>query len=222
MILFAKLRGARWWTALAAVLCVLTLASNLVYLDLASTPRFLLEKGAWADLPWWLAMFYFHVAGASICLAAGWPLMFPAWTARHPAWHRGLGYLYLNAVLWMAAPAGLVLAMTAKGGLFGAAGFAVAGLAWWQSTWSGYRAIRRGDVPAHVRWMVRSYCWALSAPAFRAIQTALYFAGLEDGTNYVLSLWLSLAASVLLAESTVSRQRQAFAAGRWPCLGAIS
>src|SRR5262245_40806300 len=111
MIVFARLPGSRWCTILAAVLCGLTLVSNTVYLETASTPRFLLEKGDWADAPWWLAAFYFHVAGASVCLAAGWPLMFPAWTSRHPAWHRGLGYLYLNAVLWMAAPAGLVLAI---------------------------------------------------------------------------------------------------------------
>ena len=224
MILFAKLRGAGWWTALAATLCALTLASNAVYLDTATTPRFLLEKGGWAQTPWWLAAFYFHVAGASVCLAAGWPLMFPAWTMRHPAWHRVLGYLYFNAVLWMAAPAGLVLAATAKGGLLGAAGFLAAGLLWWQATWAGYRAIRHVDVAAHVRWMVRSYCWALSAPAFRAIQAALYFAGLDDGTNYVLSLWLSLAASALLAESYVLRHRQAPAhrgPSRLPPLGAV-
>ena len=88
----------------------------------------------------------------------------------------------------------------------------MAGIAWWQTTWSGYRAIRQGDVPAHIRSMVRSFCWALSAPAFRAIQVALYLGSVADGPNYVVSLWLSIAASVVLAESFVSRgQRREFA-----------
>jgi hypothetical protein len=116
--------------------------------------------------------------------------------------------VYLNAVLWMAAPSGLALALVAKGGLWGTAGFAVAGAMWWYTTWSGYRAIRRGDLAAHVRAMVRSYSWALSAPAFRAIQAALFLLGFEDAPNYVISLWLSIAASVWLAESFLYRSRQ--------------
>jgi uncharacterized membrane protein len=208
MLLFSKLRGARWWTALTVAACAATLLSNTIYFDGGAPPRFLLEKGAWAGNPWWLAAFYFHVVGASICLAAGTPLMFPKWTRNHPASHRRLGYVYLNAVLWMAAPSGLALALVAKGGLWGTTGFALAGVLWWQTTWSGYRAIRRGDIPAHVRAMVRSYCWALSAPAFRAIQAALFLFGMEDSTNYVVSLWLSIAASVWLAESFLYRGRR--------------
>jgi hypothetical protein len=56
--------------------------------------------------------------------------------------------------------------------------------------------------------MVRSFAWALSAPAFRAIQAALFLLGLPDGTNYVVSLWLSIAASVCLAESFLVRTWQ--------------
>ncbi len=225
MILFRRLPGAAFWTAFTVALCGLLLLSNAIYFDGGPLPRFLLEKGAWAASPWWLATFYCHVVGASVCLAAGTPLMFPAWTWRHPLGHRILGYVYLNAVLWMAAPAGLVLAMTAKGGLWGMLGFSVAGVLWWSSTWLGYRAIRRGDVAAHVRYMVRSYSWALSAPAFRVIQASLLFCGLDDATNYVASLWLSIAASVCLAETCLYRGRRwamGQFAGRPPIAGVVS
>ena len=106
MVLFWRLPGARWWSVLTVALCALLLLSNVIYFDGGELPRFLLEKGSWANSPWWLAAFYCHVVAASVCLAAGTPLMFPAWTRRHPRWHRVLGYVYLNAVLWMAAPAG--------------------------------------------------------------------------------------------------------------------
>jgi uncharacterized membrane protein len=208
MLLFSKLRWANWWAMFTIAACVLTLVSNSIYFTGGPLPRFLLEKGAYVRDPAWLAAFYFHVVGASVCLAAGIPLMYPTWTRSNPAWHRRLGYVYINAVLWMAAPTGLFLSLTAKGGVWGTIGFALAGAAWWYTTWSGYRAIRRGDVGSHVRAMVRSYCWALSAPAFRAIQTALFLFGMEDGLNYVLSLWLSIAASVWLAESFLFRTRR--------------
>jgi hypothetical protein len=210
MLIYSGMRGAKWLTVATIAACGAVLLSNTVYLG-EQTPRFLLEKGVWATRPLWLAAFYFHVVGASICLAAGLPLMFPAWTRRYPAWHRRLGYLYLNSVLWLAAPAGLVLAPAAKGGWLGAAGFMLMGGLWWLSTWSGYRAIRRGDVAAHVQEMVRSFALALSALSFRAIQAILFLAGLGDEANYVVSLWLSIAASVWLAESFPYRQGRAVA-----------
>jgi hypothetical protein len=207
MILYQGLRGAKLWTALTVLACAFILLSNVVYLEGEATPRFLLEKGAWATKSWWLATFYFHVTGASICLVAGTPLMFPAWTRKHPAWHRVLGYVYLNSVLWMSAPTGMVLALTAKGGVWGSSGFLLAGAAWWYTTWVGYQAIRQRDLDRHVQAMVRSYTWALSAPAFRVAQAALFLTGLDDRLNYVVSLWLSIAASVWLAEAYGYRSR---------------
>jgi hypothetical protein len=207
MVLFLGWRGAKWLTIVTIALCAATLASNTIYLPSAITPRFFLEKGWLAHQAWWRAAFYFHVVGASVCLMAGLPLMFAGFARWSPRWHRRLGYVYVNAVLWMAAPSGLVLAMFAKGGLAGTLGFTIAGSLWWCSTWSGYREIRAGDLPAHIRSMVRSYAWALSAPAFRAIQTGFYFVGLAEEPNYVVSLWLSIAASVWLAEMFVRRRQ---------------
>lgn len=225
MLLYSRLPGAKWWTWLTVVACAAILVSNTVYLDASATPRFFLEKGQWAHQSWWLAAFYFHIVGASVCLAAGTPLMFPAWTRKHRAWHRRLGYVYINAVLWMAAPAGVAMSFVAKGGWWGTTAFALAGILWWYSTWSGYRAIRRGDLPGHIRSMVRSYSWALSAPAFRIIQAALFACGLDDATNYIVSLWLSIAVSVWLAESFLYRGRRGalpFASAPSPPAGVVS
>jgi hypothetical protein len=207
MILFSKMPGARWWSAVTVVLCGLLLLNNIVYFDEGATPKFLLEKGDVAHQPLWRSAFYLHVISASICLACGLPLMFPAWTRRHPAWHRGLGYAYINAVLWAAAPAGLVMAPAAKGGWWGASAFAIAAVLWWAVTWWGYRAILRGDLAAHVRGMIRSYSLALSAPFFRVFQVLLYVAGMEDRVNYIVSLWLSILASVCLAEFSLGRRQ---------------
>lgn len=222
MLIFSGLPGAKWLTILTIVASAATLLTSTIYFRGADTPRFLLEKGAWAQQPWWLAALHFHVAGASTCLAAGAPLMFPAFTRHYPAWHRRLGYVYLTAILWMAAPTGLALSFVAKGGIWGSYAFGIAGLWWWHTTWCGYQAIRRGDIAAHVRGMVRSYCLALSAPAFRLIQVLLFACGLEDGPNYVISLWLSIGVSVWLAESFVNRQRRGVASPAAPLGAGVS
>src|SRR5215218_1873386 len=141
MLIYSGISGAAIWSLLTVAACALTLLSNTIYLNNTATPRFLLEKGDWASNPWWLTAFYFHVVGASVCLFAGTPLMFPAMTRRYPAWHRRLGYMYFNAVLWMAAPSGLALSVVAKGGAWSTAGFAIAAWLWWYTTWTGYIAI---------------------------------------------------------------------------------
>ena len=114
------------------------------------------------------------------------PLMF-ARLLKHRRVHQSLGYLYLNSVLWLAAPTALVMAPFAKGGLPGALGFTLLGVLGWWTTWSGYASIRNNDLTGHIRGMVRSYCLALSAIFFRVFQLALYYLGFADQTNYVLS-----------------------------------
>lgn len=207
MLLFAPWRGARIWTV-ATILCSAAIPySSLLYLTADTTPRFLLDKGHWAEQPWWLTTLYCHVVAASLSLLIGIPLMIPAWTRRHPAWHRLLGSTYVNAVLWMAAPTGLILSLTATGGLLGTLGFGLASVLWWYATWSGYRAIRCGDLPAHVAAMARSFALALSAPAFRLIQIALALAPLSDENVYLASLWMSVAVSIVLGETCAMHVR---------------
>ena len=207
MLIFAPWRGARIWTVATVIAAAGILFSSLLYVGAGETPRFLLDKGHWAEQPWWLATFYCHVIAASLSLLIGIPLMIPAWTRRHPAWHRLFGSTYVNAVLWMAAPTGLVLSLTATGGLLGTLGFSLASVLWWHWTWSGYRAIRRGDLPTHVAAMARSFAFAMSAPAFRLIQLVLAPTPLPDDAVYLASLWMSVAVSIVLGETCAAHVR---------------
>ena len=151
---------------------------------------------------WWLTAFYVHVASASLCLVTGLLLTFPA-LLRYRRLHHWLGYAYVNAVLWAAAPTGLVLAPLAKGGVLGAVGFSIAAALWWWTTWQGLRAILQNELHRHITAMTRSYALALSAPAFRVIQAALSPTSFSTNTIYVASLWLSLLFSLWLSESWV-------------------
>lgn len=205
MVLFSKSRIYWIWVPFTIAYCVLTIANTWVYYQGDYTPIFFFEKRALTKWALWRTAFYFHIAGASVCLATGVPLMFKG-LLRYKRLHRVLGYVYINSVLWVAAPAGLILSPFAKGGWVSALGFLLTGIPWWLTTWLGYRAIRRSEIESHIRWMLRSFSLALSAIWFRAIQYSLFLCGLEDQPNYMISIWLSLAASISMAEICIARR----------------
>lgn len=208
MFIFFKSRLKWIWIAITVVITALILVNSTIYFRNVPTPNFLLEKGELRFSPLWRTAFYFHVIASCVCLATGPFLMIPKLIGFRRL-HAVLGYAYLNAVLWVAAPTGLIISPVAKGGPISAAGFFITGLMWWYATWLGYRAIRHRhnfDLTAHICWMVRSYAIALSAVAFRVIQQMLAYDPFDANTNYTLSVWLSLVVSLWISETCIHRQ----------------
>lgn len=186
-------------------LCGLVLFNSLPYFSFRRDLPFLEEKGALVSDPLWRACFYGHVLGGMVCFASAPFLFWDRLRTRLPGLHRGLGRLYGVTVLGWAGPAGIYLSTHAKGGLSGRAAFLLLGLFWWGATATGVRTILAGRVAEHRRWMIRSYSLALSAVTFRVFQLALFQAGMSDESNYILSLWLSLATSLVAGEALVRR-----------------
>lgn len=218
MYLFSNRRLKIAWSLVAISITALILVQATSYFRNVPTPNFLLEKGELRHHPLWRTAFYFHVLAACVCLATG-PLLMCTKLIRFRKLHAILGYTYLNAVLWIAAPTGLMISVVAKGGLLSALGFLITGICWWLSTWLGYRAIKQDRLAAHIAWMVRSYSIALSAVWFRVIQHCLSFA-LDDNDGYVASIWLSLLVSVWISESCIAHRLpgQKLLPNSWPRL----
>lgn len=164
-------------------------------------PSFFEERSELTAGTAWRAAFYYHISGAAVCLPAGFLLMFPGLLRVSRRLHHILGLAYVVSVCCVSAPGGFYLAWFAKGGAAGVVGFLVLSVAWFLSTWLGLQSIRQGRLEAHIQWMIRSYCLALTAVTFRWIQITLYFLGVADELNYVASLWLSLAGAVLMSET---------------------
>jgi hypothetical protein len=163
------------WATLIG-LGLLLIVNALPYFSFGRNFSFLDEKGPLVDVPLWRLCFYGHLLGSILCFIV---LPFLFWTRlrdRFPALHRWLGRAYGLAVLGWAAP-------TARG-----VQTAVA---------------RRFD--EHRRWMIRSAAIAGSAIFFRVFHVAFYGLGVADEPNYILSLWLSFAASVVVGEALVRR-----------------
>ncbi|MCD0463131.1 DUF2306 domain-containing protein [Roseiconus lacunae] len=204
MLLFASFRFRSCWTVLFLLGSAGIVVSLWAYFDNDRTATFLLEKGPLRHDAFWQTAFYLHLVSSTVCLLSGPALMFRR-LIRHRRFHRWIGYLHLNSVLWMAAPTGLMLSVNAKGGVLSAIGFAITGMLWWLATWQGYRSARGCRYAEHAKWMIRSYSLALGAVWFRLLQIAMAYGIpiLTGKETYVASVWLSLVASLLVAESSV-------------------
>jgi hypothetical protein len=107
-----------------------------------------------------------HFGGSALALAIGGFQLHPALRKRLPAVHRCWG----AATCWpspsAAAPA-FSWPGTRNGGVAGKLGFAFLALAWLGTTTAGYACIRKAEIAAHRRWMIRSYALTFAAVTLR-------------------------------------------------------
>jgi uncharacterized membrane protein len=172
--------------------------------------------------PWIQAAFYVHVVGGGIALLLS-PLQFAAsLRARVPRLHRIAGRIVL-ASIGLAGVAGLVLAPLSLAGPVGTAGFGTLAVLWVTFAAAALRAIRRGDVGAHRRWVVRTFALTYAAVTLRlwlgaliAVQVALL--GVDGDAAfaraYLLVPFLSWIPNLLVAELLLRRGTLGPAAGR--------
>jgi uncharacterized membrane protein len=110
--------------------------------------------------------FYLHIVFAGLALLLS-PLQFAGrLRARAPRVHRVIGRVVLTSIA-VGGTAGLVIAPLNVAGPVGTAGFGMLALLWLGCGWTAFRAIRRGDVLNHRRWMVRTFALTYAAVTLR-------------------------------------------------------
>lgn len=153
---------------------------------------FLVTKMGIIHLSYYRAAFLIHISSSLIVIFTG-SLLFL--TVRGPLWwrmHRLFGRLYVGLVLLLAAPSGLIMGYYANGGILGQINFILLSILWWWFTFEGLRTIRQGNVPAHKKWMVRSYALTLSAITLRFLQMMVPMSWYVDPDFvYVVVSWSS-------------------------------
>jgi uncharacterized membrane protein len=148
-----------------------------------------------------------HVVFGPLALALG-PLQFVARIrARWPGLHRAIGRGYLASVL-LAAVGGLLLAPHAFGRAATSVGFGVLGVLWLFAAWMALACIRRGDVAAHRRWVMRSYALTFAAVMLRVWLLGLAgLAGLRFESAYAIAAWACWIPNLMAAELLIRRWR---------------
>ena len=181
----------------AVLLAILSVAVAVVslryFLAPDTAPLLKLKSGVYR------AALLVHAAAALIALAVG-PFQFSGrLRLRFQMAHRCLGYLYFAGV-FVGGSVALFSATGAEGGMSSRTGFFLLGLCWLASAWTALSAIRRGDVAAHRRWMIRNFALTFAAVTLRLWLPALQAASGSFLDAYRTVAWLCWVPNAIAAE----------------------
>ena len=191
-----RLVAALWWTMLVSSIAV-AIYGSFYFLVRPSDEHF-----SRFILPLRL-----HIAGGMGALLSG-PWQFSEkLRARAINRHRWIGRFYLLSV-GIGSIAGFGMSLVSKEGAPTHWGFGILAVLWFFTGLQGYLTVRRGDIPAHRRWMIRNFALTLAAVTLRNYLPLMLF-GLHWSfrTTYVVVSWLCWVPNLLVAEWLVQRRR---------------
>ncbi len=147
-----------------------------------------------------------HIVGGMGALLAG-PWQFSQKLRdRAPGFHRWLGRFYLLSVA-LGSTAGFAMAVVSSEGLATHLGFGILAVAWFGTGLQAYQLIRRGDIEAHRRWMIRNFALSLAAVTLRNYLPLMLFAlHWPFRTAYITVSWLCWVPNLLVAEWMIQRR----------------
>jgi uncharacterized membrane protein len=205
-----RTRGAFWWILLSALAIAgfapLPYALNSLA-DLAGNGQQLAANYVDGSVVVRTA-FYLHIGFGGLALLLS-PFQFATrLRARAAHVHRAVGRIVLGSIA-IAGTAGLVLAPHSLAGPVGTVGFGLLAVLWLTFAAAAFRAIRRRDVAAHRRWVIRTFALTYAAVTLRlwlgvliGVQTALggVDADVAFDRAYLLVPFLSWVPNLLVAE----------------------
>lgn len=156
---------------------------------------------------YWNIGFYGHIVLGGLALLTGWTQFSPRLRRKRMGLHRGLGKIYVVTVL-ISGLCAIFIAQFATGGFSNVLGFSLMGLTWVATTALAYRAIRRGQVAAHYRYMMYSYAVCFSAVTLRIWLPSLTALLGDFTTAYRIVGWLSWVPNLLVAYLLIERHER--------------
>lgn len=191
----SRLTNFLWWFMLLSCIAIAVYGTRF-FLGTPGNPHF-----ARYILPLRL-----HIAGGMGALLAG-PWQFSEkLRARAINFHRWLGRFYLLEVL-LGSIAGFAMATVSDQGLPTHLGFGILAVLWFFTGLQAYLKIRRGEVAAHRRWMIRNFALSLAAVTLRNYLPLMLFAlHWSFRTSYITVSWLCWVPNFLVAEWLVRRR----------------
>lgn len=185
-------------------LSLLLIYNTLPYFTFDKHMSFLEERSVLYNKPVWRISFYVHIAAGSVCIITA-LLQFSSWIlGKRKRIHIISGKIYVFVVLLVGAPSGFYMTFFAKGGYWERACFMFMAIFWFYSTYKGFvAAARERNFLSHKFWMIRSYAMALTAVTFRVYHILFFMGGMNDFTNYSISLWISVLGNAAIAEGII-------------------
>jgi hypothetical protein len=161
----------------------------------------------YAPRPGWVRVaFYTHIVFGGLALLLS-PLQLSSRVrARVPRLHRVTGRVVLVAIA-LGGTAGFLLSWFNTAGPIGTAGFGTLAVLWVAFAGLGLRAILRGDVATHRRWMLRTFALTYAAVTLRLWLIALIPLVGDFSSAYVLVPFLSWVPNLVVVEWLLRRSR---------------
>jgi uncharacterized membrane protein len=179
------------------------------YASLRTDIHFLQQKQEYLTNPGWKTAFYIHVFSSILALAAGFTQFSNYILTKHKRLHRAIGKMYVANILFINAPAGMILAIYANGLLPGKMAFIILDCLWFYFTWRAYTAIRKKKIEEHKEFMIRSFALTFSAITLRTWKIILSTAFTWDPTMlYIAEAWMGFVPNLLFAEWLIRRNRR--------------
>jgi uncharacterized membrane protein len=149
---------------------------------------------------------FVHIFCSMLAMALGPWQFFHGLRARRPALHRWSGRVYLVGGVLPGGISGLYVSGFAFGGTLNQIGFAVLAILWLTTGYLAYRAIRRGDVAAHQRWMLRNFALTFAAVTLRLYLGTFAAMGMAFETFYAWLGWLCWVPNLMFIEWFIRRK----------------
>jgi hypothetical protein len=115
----------------------------------------------------YMSVFYVHIFTSPLVLIAGASQFSRTLMFERAVWHRNIGKMYVAVILFLSAPAGLVMSFYANGNLVSKFSFSFLTILWWKLTYLAYRKALQKQWIAHANLMLRSYALTFSAITLR-------------------------------------------------------
>lgn len=154
----------------------------------------------------WNLCFFAHVGLGGIALLSGWSQFFKNIRNKYLKLHRGLGMVYVLAVL-LSGLSSLYIAYYTAGGMVAILGFEALGLLWLFTTAKAYQAIKAKKLDAHENWMIRSYALTFAAVTLRLwLPLFMGIFHMPFVEAYQIIAWLCWVPNLMVAELIIRKQ----------------
>lgn len=170
---------------------------------------FLQEKQAYLHLKVWKAAFYTHVFSSILTLLAGFTQFSGEFLRKHRRLHKLFCSIYAWDILVINFPAALIMAFYANGHLPSKMAFLILDGLWFWFTLKAIIEVKKGNIPGHRDYMMRSYALTLSALSLRTWKIILsHTVDLPLETIYMMDAWLGFVPNLLLVEWLIRRRNR--------------
>ncbi len=146
----------------------------------------------------WNIAFYGHIVLGGLALLIGWLQFSHKLRRKNIKLHRTIGKTYLVSVL-ISGICGLFIALYATGGIISVLGFFTLGIIWLGTTILGFKAIKKGNVELHEKFMIFSFAACFAAVTLRIWLPILTSVMGEFTGAYRITAWLCWVPNISIA-----------------------